>query len=518
MNLKGALPEYNDVILPLSKQQVISHLQNIDENKKMLNSAEQELLDRLKEKLYIKKEPAVFSENFPQDFFTKLFSDSQKHFYFYSDSFVNFSVKPFLEYKYIYSDRHKAGSSLFNYGGNIEGSYNNWLGFSLAGTLGIQMGNRNVGRLDRRVEQSFSFNDTEIQYFDDTEGYLRLAYGIAEFQIGREKQLWGNGYIDKMYVSDNSPKFDFLSFGLAYKSLGYKMMCAWLVHPADTVYVDSIQNYVKQKPSKYMVISRLGFQPGRRFSAGITQVIIYGNRPFEAAYLNPFLFWESAQRSLNDLDNSMLNIDAKYLITNGLEISGSFIFDDIRTSDWFSGKWNAVQNRNAWQAGTMVTSPLLPDNLSLKLEYSQLRPYVYTHFGITEEALTYTNNGYNIGTDLEPNSTRFSVELNYRYSGRLNFIFRFKHSLHGANIYDEDGNLITSYGGDIFRPVTLYDPGIVKLLEGNREETNLYTLNANYELTYGIYFSLFAAYEKFTSQNQSEGRSWFWGSVILNFD
>jgi hypothetical protein len=518
MNLKGALPEYDDVILPLSRQQVISLLAKTDSSRSMLSTAEQEYLDRMKQKFYIEKNPLVLSDDFPGGLLNKLADDRQKHFYFYTDSTINFYVDPLVDYKFIYSDWNKANSSLLNYGGSIKGSYNNWLGFSLTGTLGIQFNNRETAELDKRVEQSFSFNDTRNQYFDKTNGYLRIAYGITSLQLGREKQLWGNGYIDKMYISDNSPDFDFIRFGIAYKSLSYRMICAWLVHPTDSVFVDSVQWYVKQKPAKYLVMSRLGFNPGRHFSAGITQAILYSHRPFEIAYLNPFIFLESAQRSLNDLDNSMLNFDARWMISDGLEVSGCFIFDDIRSSNWFEGKWNAVQNRVAWQSGVMLTSPVLPDNFTLKIEYMQLRPYVFSHFGMTASALTYTNNGYFIGADLNPNSTRLSAEINYRPTGKLNLTFLFKHTLHGMNTYDTDGNLITSYGGDIYRPITLKDPGFVKILDGNREETNLYSLKADYELTYGIYFSFFAAYEKHIANSQSTGRSWFWSSVILNFD
>ena len=48
----------------------------------------------------------------------------------------------------------------------------------------------------------------------------------------------------------------------------------------------------------------------------------------------------------------------------------------------------------------------------------QFRPFLFSHPGL-RGALTYTNNGELIGTDLEPNSTRTSMECNYRASDKL---------------------------------------------------------------------------------------------------
>jgi hypothetical protein len=151
MNLKGALPEYNDVILPLSKKAVISYLEKTDSSRGKLSLTEQEFLDRMKEKFYIKN-PVNIADNFPGELYNNLAIDGQKHLYTYSDSTINFYADPLVDYKFIYSDYHKANASLFSYGGNIKGSYNNWLGFSLTGTLGIQFNNRDVSRIDRRVE------------------------------------------------------------------------------------------------------------------------------------------------------------------------------------------------------------------------------------------------------------------------------------------------------------------------------------------------------------------------------
>src|SRR5690606_9918047 len=123
-------------------------------------------------------------------------------------------------------------------------------------------------------------------------------------------------------------------------------------------------------------------------------------------------------------------------------------------------------NGSAWQTGAFITSPLLPDNFSLKLEYAQIRPYMFSHRGLTRESLTYTNNGYILGANVHPNSVLFSGENDYRVSGKLNLRLRYNQHLHGSNTYDEVGNLIENAGGNVFNNFSWYNEQNPRLLDG----------------------------------------------------
>ena len=340
MQVQGILKDYSDIILPLSREKVLGALKRVDAQKDKISETDREYLERLKEKLnfyeekqasLIKSDSSVSSsifDNFPSDFSKNLFADSEKHFYRYNDKDISFYINPIAEYKYISSSFYKNNTSLLNIGGTFSGSYDGWLGFYLLGSNGTALGNRDVAELDQEVAQSYTFNNTKINYFPYTEGYARLEKGIVSLQLGRERVLWGTGYINRLILSNNPPPFDFIRFNISYKSLSYNFLHGWLVQKPTFTQLDSLLGTFKTKGSKYVAMSRLGFTPGNKLSLGITQMIIYSNRPVEAAYLTPFLFFESAQRSLNDLDNSFLSFDGRYLITDGLEINSSIIFDD----------------------------------------------------------------------------------------------------------------------------------------------------------------------------------------------
>ena len=526
MQVQGILKDYNDIVLPLSMEKILEDLKEIDTERERLSLTDKEYLERLKQKLgfydilssqYDSSRSESIFDNFPKDFSQNLFRDSEKHLYRYNDKDINFYINPVAEYKYIYSSHYKNNSSLFNIGGIFSGSYDNWFGFYLSGTNGIVNGNRTVAELDPRVAQNYTFNNTKINYFPATEGYARLEKGIVSFQIGRERVLWGTGYINRLILSNNPPPFDFIRFDISYKSLSYNFLHGWLVQMPTYTSIDSLAGDFKTKGSKYVAMSRLGFRPNDKLSLGITQMIIYSNRPLEAAYLTPFLFFESAQRSLNDLDNSFLSFEGRYLITDGLEMNSSIIFDDINLKRLSNGEWNGNNNGTAWQAGVMITKPLLINDLAFKVEYIQIRPFMFSHPGL-RGALTYTNNGYLLSPDIQPNSTLFSTEVDYRFSKELYAQLNYSHELHGNNTYDSEGNLIRNVGGDVFQNLTVYVPQFTNLLDGERERTDIIGLSVDYEFLYGFYGGLTYQYINKLSNSVKTGDHIVWGSVRISFE
>lgn len=516
MQVQGVLQNYDDIIIPLSRKDIQRFLLEIDSKKDDLSSADNDFLNRYKVKIFLNDDCSIDAfNNFPNDFWDNVITDKEKHLYRYKDSLLLFFIDPSFESRILYSDLTKTGASLINYGVKLGGSYNNWLGFFAEGSNGIVWGNRGTAKIDKRVEQSFTFNDTKINFFDNTSGYIKLHNDIADFQLGRERILWGRGYLNKMILSSNPQLFDFMKLSLAYKTLRYDFLHAWLVQPKTIFFIDSLSGEGRNKPSKYIAISRLGFTPSSDFSLGVSQIIIYANRPFEAAYLNPFLFWESAQRSLNDLDNSFMSIDGRYKITNGLEINSAILIDDLHFSEMFKN-WATIHNRIAWQTGIMLTAPLNFEDVTLNLEYLQIRPYIFIHPGLGE-SLTYTNNSYMLGYDLSPNSTRFSAGLEYRLSTNLNVNLRYDHSIHGNNIYDANGSLIRNVGGNIYENNDINDSDVAYLLDGDRESVDFFLVNMKYEFLYGFYLQAEYQFRRSSYLGKNTNQNVVWGSLLIDF-
>ncbi len=111
---------------------------------------------------------------------------------------------------------------MLRYGGIVKVNYKDWFAGYLNAAEGVQFNNREIALNDKNVRQSFTFNQSKLNYYDNTEGYILVNKGIFNLEFGRERNLWGTGYIDKMVLSNNPQTFDFLKFEIAYKSLKYE--------------------------------------------------------------------------------------------------------------------------------------------------------------------------------------------------------------------------------------------------------------------------------------------------------
>lgn len=508
--VKGLLPDYDDAILPLTQKEICRFLSSLDTVSYKLSGNEKGILKRYKQKYlqYFENAKPVFSQ-LPN----LMFTDSPKNLYSYRDSTVSFIVNPFLELKYIYSDRYKKAAQAVIGGGEIRMSYSDWLGVNIKATNGTTKGSRTVAQYDRTILQNYNYNTNYLTTFDESTGYLNLHKGIFNLQIGRERVLWGTGYIDRTALSGNPHIFDFVKLDIKYKSLSYSFLHGWLV-TLPQYRNDTIDNPHKIKIPKYIAISRIGYTDGKNINLGISQTYIYAQRPFELAYLNPFLFWESAQRSMNDNDNGYLGFDGRYRIIDGMEANASILFDDIN----FIKQWNLVDNRLMWQAGAIFSAPLIPENFAFKVEYMQLRPYMFSHYGLAD-ALNYTSNGYLLGADIQPNSTRISLGLDYYVTCNITIKIKYYNQLHGQNIYDTATHkLIKNYGGNVMECPKIGDDSIVYLLGGERETKNCFSTGINWEFFPGYYFSMYYEYQNILFQNQKNTDSYFFADLKFSFD
>lgn len=481
MQVKGVISGYDESSLPIARSKVIHLLNQIEKNNSWLSSIEKELLIDYQNKIDLKKKRSYLFDN--------LIPQNQSYLYHYSDSSLNFFFNPIVDVNFYHSVKAKENSALVNVGGKAFGSYDGWLGFYLQGSNGVVWGDRETAKLDQRVAQNYTFNNTGINFFDGTAGYLKLEKGPFSFQFGRERVLWGNGYNERLILSSNPPIFDFAKFEFEYKSLSYKFLHGWIVQTPSIIFVDSLIREIKIKPSKYFAVSRLGINPTEKIKLGVSQIVIYGNRPFEAAYLNPFLFWESAQRSMQDLDNSFLYFDGRFLLFNGAEIEASVLLDDIKYENWFNGNWNSIENRLLWGTGIYLANPILPQNSFLKLNYTQIRPYTFSHVGIGEQ-LTYTSNDYLLGISVPPNSTVLTASADYNFSSSFGASIRFRRILHGENIYDSNGKLLVNHGGSVKNHPSLFDNQKAKLLAGSLQKNNIASLTLSYEWFYNSFINL----------------------------
>ena len=503
MKIRGIISEYDNSVIPLAKSRLKEYIETIETRKELLFEKENEELELFSSYLTNLR----FGDDKNQFNILKieelLLRDENISLYSYFDGEFDLRINPVFSLRSIVVDKPgeiTKNSLLIGYGGELILNYSDWLGIYLNATNGANIGDRETARLDRRVKQSFAFNYTNLDYFDNTEGYIQIKNKIAKLQVGRERVLWGSGNINRAFLDQTPQLFDFIKFDIKYNIFSLNFIHGWLVEKSDTFIQKPSLHEIRTKADKYFAISRFGIRPWENLNLGISQSVVYTQRPFELAYLNPFLLWESAQRSMNDLDNSFLGFDIKYNPVKGLEMYGTLLFDDINFDYFFNEKWNSNGNGNLWQAGLALSNPLLVRNMMLTIEYMQVRPFTFSHPGF-QTGLAYTNNGAMLCSDIEPNSTLFSLQLEYQVTSRFKAILAYENYMHGKNIYDSGGNLINNIGGDVFESYSVFTDQRIKILSGDLEVENRYSIILRYYLSAKLHAEIMSRY--FVHSNNS---------------
>ena len=503
MKIRGIISDYDNTVIPLSKSRLKEYIKTIETRKELLCEKENEELELFSSYLTNLR----FGDDKNQFNILKieelLLRDENISLYSYFDGEFDLRINPVFSLRSIVVDKPgeiTKNSLLIGYGGELILNYSDWLGIYLNATNGANIGDRETARLDRRVKQSFAFNYTNLDYFDNTEGYIQIKNKIAKLQVGRERVLWGSGNINRAFLDQTPQLFDFIKFDIKYNIFSLNFIHGWLVEKSDTFIQKPSLHEIRTKADKYFAISRFGIRPWENLNLGISQSVVYTQRPFELAYLNPFLLWESAQRSMNDLDNSFLGFDIKYNPVKGLEMYGTLLFDDINFDYFFNEKWNSNGNGNLWQAGLTLSNPLIVRNMMLTIEYMQVRPFTFSHPGF-QTGLAYTNNGAMLCSDIEPNSTLFSLQLEYQVTSRFKAILAYENYMHGKNIYDSGGNLINNIGGDVFESYSVFTDQRIKILSGDLEVENRYSIILRYYLSAKLHAEIMSRY--FVHSNNS---------------
>ena len=166
MQVQGVIDDFDDSVLPITRHQVVHLLIEIYKNKSSLDETDIQYLNFQIRKYDLNQSSISVFDSFPEQLINNLLSDSSKNVYKYKKNDYLLVVNPIFRYKYIYDGRIRNNSNLIEFGGEVYGGYQDWLGFYIFGTNGLQLGSRKAALHDEVVRHSYTFNETERNNFD----------------------------------------------------------------------------------------------------------------------------------------------------------------------------------------------------------------------------------------------------------------------------------------------------------------------------------------------------------------
>jgi hypothetical protein len=498
MAVRGILERYSDAVLPLSRREIGEFLLIVDHNRDKLTESEKDWTRRYVDEFRYEVSGSAEGTNSligtSAEGMTsgsgRFFADTQKYLYAYRDTNLTFFVNGLLTFnaRQISGDALGSAHAEFLQGGlRARGTISPHLGYYIQAVNAQFWGSRELLGRDPAIAQTEAIGSTDVQNFDAAEGHVRYDGGIVSAEVGTERVLWGNGYDQKMIMSDNVRPFPFLRADFRYKSIRYTFMHAWLLGlPRPWTDFVSPDSALKIKgPSiadKYIAAHRLEFSFPRLFDVAFQEMVVYSNRSPDLAYLTPIMLLESAQRSRGERDNGLWSFDIRTHFTPGIELTGTILFDDLHLNDFFK---NRFYNKNAYQLGFFLTDPVMFRNTSLIVEWTRVQPFVFSHDYSIED--TYTSYGAPLGPRIAPNSDSWFIRGDLFPAKGLTLSLRYFYERHGDNVYDGAGNLIRNVGGDIEQGHRPADPLTVDFLGGNPVKTQRIQFIATYEPVYQIW-------------------------------
>lgn len=478
MHNLGVIVKYNQFETPKSRSEIAAFLQQVILSINLLDDSDRRLIEDFKvefEYELYKTDNHAASILGSKEY--DILADQEKYLlHFVDESKMTMYINLLAEGEFIIGQNKEDGTNsalLMNVGGELRGTVLNKVGFYLRGTNGVASGNRNTTLVKKELQYNFKFNEKlDERFFDETQAYITADFDLLKLKLGRDRLNLGYG-TNKFLLDNNSPLFDYLSFKINYDFFNFSYIHGKLLGDR-TILSDSISGENNIITEKYFVYHRMGFDISRHLNFGLSEVIVYGDRPIDLSYLVPFSFLKSVEHSNQDRDNSMLIFDLSNHSIPNTSVYATFLIDDIAFGKIGKGWWG---NQTLFNIGVHSSPFYLSIPLDFKFEYMRLEPYTYSH---RLSKNSYTHFGYNLGTALQPNSELFFLEISYRFTNRLTLTADFTYSNHGANVVNLDGT-IKNVGGDIKLGHRTFDLETVKFLDGNLEIHKSISAKLSYE-------------------------------------
>jgi len=478
MDALQLIKEYDSFQKPKSRKAIAGYLNQIEKIKNELGHIDQNIFNDLRQEFSFEMFGTTYTyQSLIDGEKYEPFSQKEKFFYFNSGKKGNLFINLTADAEYIFHHHGiiiNSNTTLLNAGGIIRGTLMNTFGFYIQGSNGFSLGAHQAALQKKELQYNFKFNEKpDESFFDDNEGHFALDFDWINFKFGRDRLLLGYGE-NKAILSDNGPKFDYLQLQFNYGIFSFFSFHGKLLgqhsYLADTVTAGV--NFVKEK---YMAYHRLGFNLTDNLTLGAGEVIIYGDRPIEFSYLNPFNFYKSVEHNNRDRDNAMVFFDLENRSIKGLKLFAMVLLDDINYGKVGTGWYG---NQTMWDIGFSAYNLYKWIPIDLHFEYTRVEPYVFTH---RLQNNNFTNYGYRLSSIVAPNSELFFTKINYRLTHRFEAAFSFSYTIHGANYKDNLGNITKNVGGDISVGHRVWDSEKVKFLDGVTEIYRNVTVDISYE-------------------------------------
>ncbi len=416
---------FDDQIRPVSRKYIAQKLIEASEKSILLTSLEKEELE-------------FFNKDFKRefDFLNNIESDSSRmtllgydegnrlRLFGFRNNLFTVNLNPIFGFKIGSRDDEKL--THFWNGIYTYGYINNYLGFSFEFRDNTENGTtidkyKNftpITGVDARTDRNIVAYSSNKMEYSEVKAVLATDWSWGSFTIGKDFLEWGYGESGLLVLSQKPPSYGFIRLDIKPVDwLRFNYIHGWLSSDA----ADSSSFFYNRNGTisfsfrnKFIANHSLIITPTKGLDLSFGESIIYDDQ-LEFLYLIPIMFFRAADHHLSRQVNAaggnaqfFLGVSSKGQIKN-THFYGTLFIDEIT----LSGLFDSYKQRNqlGYTLGGAITD--LPiENLTAKIEYTKIYPFVYRHYVQTED---YQSASYPLGHWMGHNADQFYASLNYRF-------------------------------------------------------------------------------------------------------
>lgn len=394
--------ELNSAVKPYSRTLIAAKLKEAEGKQEKLTKRQQ-------------KDLAFFLKDYNKEYYPDKKFKRRTDLFYYRDSLFSFTLNPILGY---------SASS------NVNGTASHrWNGGDLWGRVGKSFGFyfslRDNGINNVLVDPAYLTPQQGANYkpfqgvnkartdYDEARGGISYAWKWGSLSLLKDNFTWGNNYNGANIFSGRQPSFAYLQFKMQpAKWFEFNYIHGSLV----SMVLDSSRIYGagsavrKNFIPKYVAASLATFKPWKSVYFSLGNSIVYADKYIQPIYLIPFMFYPSADHTMNGSganslgENSQMFADISIRCIPKTHLYSTLFIDEINIGKMF----NASKQTNlfSFKGGLRVTN--LIKNTSITFEYTRTNPWVYVHPIATT---VFSSNNYNLGHYLGQNSEEYFFDI-----------------------------------------------------------------------------------------------------------
>lgn len=340
----------------------------------------------------------------------------------------SFAVSPLLSFQPGYDLKDKKNILETSIGVRINGDLGNKFSFELR----ILSGNSNfTNYVDNEIKTTKVIPGIGYAYasklgysYQNISGYLSYSPNkIFNFQLGKDKNFWGDGY-RSLLLSDVANSYPYFKISTQIWKIKYVNLFAAF---KDITNPSGLSGDFKNKFGSFHYLS---WNANKRLNLCFFESIIWQgtdsirNRGYDINYLNPVIFYRPVEYSLGSSDNALLGVGFKLKVFTKQQFYGQAILDEFLLKEFtadlkhllkpndptiISGWWG---NKYGVQLGFKSFDIFHIKNLNLQTEINYVRPYTYSHASIQQN---YGHYNQVLAHPLGANFKESVSFLNYRF-------------------------------------------------------------------------------------------------------